>query len=107
MPDLNNLLADIPATLPEEFVQKLMRTPAVWIERIVSQGHRSPDGFWYDQKESEFVVLISGAARLEFQDPPGVLEMKPGSFVNIRAHRLHRVAWTDPEQLSVWLVIYY
>ena len=61
MPDVKNLLADIPASLPQEFVQKLLRTPNVWIERIVSQGHRSPDGFWYDQKENEFVVLIAGA----------------------------------------------
>lgn len=102
-----NLLADIPASLPQEFVQKLLRTPQVWIERIVSQGHRSPDGFWYDQKENEFVVLISGAARLVFERPAEVMEMGPGSFVNIPAHRRHRVEWTDPEQVSIWLVVYY
>ncbi len=107
MPDLKNLLADIPASLPQEFVQKLLRTGAVWIERIVSQGHRSPDGFWYDQKENEFVVLIAGAARLAFEGPAELIEMVPGSFVNIPAHRRHRVEWTDQGQVSVWLVVYY
>ena len=102
-----NLLADIPASLPQEFVEKLLRTGPVWIERIVSQGHRSPDGFWYDQKENEFVVLISGAARLAFEGPVEVMEMRPGSYVNIPAHRRHRVEWTDPGQVSVWLVVYY
>ncbi len=52
----------------------------MWIERIVSQGHRSPDGFWYDQKENEFVVLIAGAARLAFEGPAEVMEMGPGSY---------------------------
>lgn len=104
---LSNLLANIPASLPEELVEKLMRAPAVRIERIVSLGHRSPDGFWYDQKENEFVVLIAGAGRLTFADQTEPLEMRPGSFVNILAHRRHRVEWTDPGQVTVWLVVYY
>jgi cupin 2 domain-containing protein len=107
MPVVKNLLNDIPASLPQEYVQKLLRTKTVWIERIVSLGHRSPDGFWYDQKENEFVVLLSGAARLMFEGQAEPMEMTPGSFVDIPAHRRHRVEWTDPEQVSVWLVVYY
>jgi cupin 2 domain-containing protein len=105
--ELANLLADIPASLPEELVQTLVRTPAVQVVRVVSQGHASPAGFWYDQDEYEFVVLISGAARLVFEDQPEPLEMVPGSFVNIPAHRRHRVEWTDPAQPTVWLGIFY
>jgi cupin 2 domain-containing protein len=107
MPDLKNLLADIPVSLPEKLVQTLVRAPGVRIGRIVSQGHRSPDGFWYDQDENEFVVVLSGAARLVFEDQPKPLEMVAGSCVNIAAHRRHRVEWTDPTQNTVWLGIFY
>jgi cupin 2 domain-containing protein len=106
-PELMNLLADIPAQLPEEMVQTLVRAPTVQIVRVVSQGHASPEGFWYDQDENEFVVLLAGAARMVFQDQPEPLAMVPGSCVNIPAHRRHRVQWTDPAQPTVWLGIFY
>jgi cupin 2 domain-containing protein len=105
--DLSNLLNDIPAHLPEELVQTLVRTPDVQIVRVVSKGHASPAGFWYDQDEHEFVVLISGAARLVFEDQAEPLEMFAGSRVNIPAHRRHRVEWTDPAQPTVWLGVFY
>ena len=38
------------------------------IERIVSEGHVSPEGFWYDQDEPEWVALIRGTAELEFEN---------------------------------------
>lgn len=44
------------------------------IERIISHGHASPEGFWYDQGQSEWVVVLKGAARLQFED--GTVEMK-------------------------------
>lgn len=61
---MNNIFADIPATLPEELVETLKAMLGVRIERMVSQGHASPAGFWYDQETSEFVVLLQGAVRL-------------------------------------------
>lgn len=75
------------------------------IGRIVSHGHASPDGFWYDQARAEWVVVLKGAARLRFED--GVLEMRPGSFMNIPAHRKHRVEWTTPCEPTVWLAVFY
>src|SRR5450631_3703147 len=42
-----NLFDDIPPCLPQEIVQTLLAAPKVRIERIVSHGHASPDGFWY------------------------------------------------------------
>lgn len=107
MPKLINLLADIPAELPEELIEVVLRASGVRIERIVSQGHCSPDRFWYDQDENEFVVLLSGAARLLFESETKPLEMKPGSCVNILAHRRHRVEWTDPNEKTVWLAVFY
>ena len=105
MPNLTNLLDDIPSRLPKELFQTLLTTPYIRIERIVSLGHSSLPGFWYDQAENEWILLIAGAARLRFDDE--TLEMRPGSFVNIAKHRPHRVEWTDPSQPTIWLAIYY
>jgi cupin 2 domain-containing protein len=104
MPDL---FEDIPADLPQELVQTLLSAPNLRVERIVSHGHASPEGFWYDQDEHEWVLLLRGAARLQFDDGAGPVEMKPGSFIHIPAHRRHRVEWTEPGQLTIWLAIYY
>lgn len=102
---MSNLFDDIPSSLPEELVQTILSRPNLRIERIISNGHASPDGFWYDQKQHEFVVVLKGAARLRFEDQ--VIEMKPGSFINIPAHRRHRVEWTTPDEPTVWLAIHY
>ena len=89
----------IPSPLPQELSDTLVQAKHLRIERIVSEGHASPEGFWYDQEESEFVLLIQGAARLRFEKE--VIEMKPGDFINIPAHRKHRVEWTTPDERTV------
>jgi cupin 2 domain-containing protein len=105
MTEFANLFDGVPASLPAELTQVILATPQLRIERIVSHGHRSPDDFWYDQDQNEWVLLVAGAARVQFENE--VVEMKPGSFLNIPAHRRHRVAWTDPNQPTVWLAIHY
>jgi cupin 2 domain-containing protein len=100
-----NLLTNIPNNLPEELTTVLQEGTGVRIERIVSTGHRSPEGFWYDQDRAEWVLVLQGAARLEFED--WVLEMRPGDFVNIPAHQKHRVAWTTPDEPTIWLAVHY
>lgn len=100
-----NRYATLPAQLPDEVVQTLHSTEHLRIERIVSQGHASPPDFWYDQAEHEWVLLIQGAARLRLDDE--VVELKPGDFLNIPAHRRHRVEWTSPDQQTIWLAIHY
>jgi len=102
---VRNLFADLPANLPDELFTTLLEAADVRIERIVSHGHASPDGFWYDQEQHEWVVVLKGAARLRFEDE--VLEMGPGSFVNIPAHRKHRVEWTTPDEPTIWLAVHY
>ena len=100
-----NLFADIPADLPDELLQTILSGPNLRIERIVSRGHASSDGFWYEQERHEFVVLLKGAARLRFEDE--VIEMKPGSYLNIPARRRHRVDWTQPDEPTIWLAVFY
>ena len=74
----------------------------VW---IVSHGHASSEGFWYDQDENEWVIVLTGTARLRFEEE--TVEMKPGDFVNIPSHRKHRVEWTTPGELTIWLAVFY
>jgi cupin 2 domain-containing protein len=94
----------IPPALPEELVTPLVEGGGMRIERIVSRGHTSAPGFWYEQAEDEFVLLVSGAARLEFEDFD--LELRPGGWVDLPAGVRHRVAWTAEDADTVWLAVY-
>jgi cupin 2 domain-containing protein len=100
-----NLLSDIPHDLPAELTQTLAESSHVRIERIVSRGHVSSPGFWYDQDWPEWVTVIRGNARVQFENGETV-ELTAGSFLDIPAHRRHRVEWTDPNQDTIWLAIY-
>ena len=100
-----NLFAHIPTELPQELFGTLLAAPNVRIERIVSPGHSSRPGFWYDQEQHEWVLLVQGSARLQFEEE--LVELKPGDFVNIPAHTRHRVEATDPSQATIWLAIHY
>ena len=76
------------------------------IERIVSWGQASPPSFWYDQPEGEWVVLLSGGARLRLQCPDEDVELHAGDWLWIAEHRRHRVEWTAPDIASVWLAVF-
>jgi hypothetical protein len=66
--NVKNIFDDLPQHLPQEVVQILVRAADVRIERIVSHGHASPADFWYDQAQHEWVIVLKGAARLQFED---------------------------------------
>jgi cupin 2 domain-containing protein len=102
---IKNLFDDLPQHLPKELVQTLILGADVRIERIISHGHASPEGFWYDQGQHEWVIVLKGAAKLRFED--GMIVMKPGDFVNIPAFKKHRVDWTTPDEPTVWLGVRY
>jgi cupin 2 domain-containing protein len=102
-----SILDDIPADLPEELFTTILRADCVRVERIVSQGHASPPGFWYDQEENEWVLVLEGSAAVEFEGHAEAVELRRGSHLSIPAHARHRVAWTDPAQKTVWLAIHY
>jgi cupin 2 domain-containing protein len=102
-----NLFTNIPADLTEELIEILAAADDIRVERIVSRGHASPSGFWYDQATNEFVVLLKGSAGLAFEGRDELLEMKAGDYINIPAHLKHRVEWTDADQDSIWLAIHY
>lgn len=104
---IGNLFADVPAHAHREIFTELLTRPGLRIERIVSLGQTSPPGFWYDQPHGEWVVVITGAARLRFEGEPDAKILRPGDFLDIPPHRRHRVDWTDPSQFTVWLAVHY
>ena len=104
---MNNLFANLPKDLPEELVEVLAENKHVRIERIISTGQASPNGFWYDQKEHEWVVVLKGEAKLLFEDDDEPIHMKMGDHISIRMHRKHRVAWTTPVEPTIWLAVFY
>ncbi|HWY87502.1 MAG TPA: DUF1653 domain-containing protein [Gemmataceae bacterium] len=102
-----SLLAGIPASLPEELVELILREQNVRIERIISRGHVSPQDFWYDQDRHEWILLLRGAARLSIEGEEQAIEMIPGDFIFMPAHKRHRVTWTAPDEPTIWLAVFF
>ena len=102
-----NLFADIPDRLPEELFETLLKNPFFKLERIVSKGHATSAGQWYDQAEDEWVLLLKGSAGLRFKEQEDLVILKPGDHLHLPAHCLHRVEWTDSGVETVWLALRY
>ena len=77
------------------------------VERIVSRGQSSPEGFWYDQDEHEWVLLLKGAARLRLEGREEPVELGPGDTLVLPARCRHRVEWTAENEETVWLAIHF
>ena len=102
-----NLFDRLPARLPAEVVDTIVSADGVRIERIVSHGHCSPPGFWYDQAEHEWVLLLGGEATLRFERDNRIVQLSAGTHVNIPAHERHRVERTADNEPTVWLAVFY
>ena len=103
VPKIKNLFADVPVCGSGEAIANLFENNAVTIERIVSHSHSSPEGFWYDQANDEWVILLSGSASLEFADGKFV-DLSPGDYLTIPAHVKHRIAQTSAQ--AIWLAVH-
>ena len=97
-----NLLSNVPQNLPEELTTVLQQGHGVRIERIISTGHKSPEGFWYDQSEQEWVMVLTGAAKLAFEHR--AVELLPGGFDQ---HPGQSKAPGGVDQPGVWLAVFY
>lgn len=103
---LSNLFGDLPKSCADELVSVLASSKHVRVERIVSTGHSSSAGFWYDQDEHEWVTVLQGSAQLEFADGE-IQNLGVGDHVLIPAHRRHRVASTSESEPTVWLAVFF
>jgi cupin 2 domain-containing protein len=100
---VQNILDRVSGTLGNEEFLTLLETQAVRIERIVSHAASSPEGFWYDQPQIEWVMVLRGHAVLEFDDGQRIA-MKEGDYLTIPPHARHRVDSTAPG--TIWLAVH-
>jgi len=100
---VDNLFANLPELYESEQSLSLFEKPSIKIERIVSQSYSSPPGFWYDQDEDEWVIVVRGEATLEFEGGE-LVRMKEGDHVTIARHVRHRVQQTDAK--TIWLTVH-
>ena len=101
-----NLLTSEPSARDAEDTVTLVTGKGVRVERIVSHGQASPEGFWYDQAETEWVTLLTGSARIRIADQADAIAMERGDSLLLPAHCRHRVEWTDPDQPTIWLALF-
>ena len=105
-----NFFQDIPAGREaEERIGHLLNRPGLRIERIVSTGQASPPGFWYDQSEHEWVLLLQGGAELTLDTATGpqTVRLLPGDSLELPAHRRHRVEATRTDPPTLWLALFW
>ena len=105
-PITTNIFTGIPADLPEELFECIVKREHIHIERIVSKGHITPTGQWYDQDWDEWVLLLQGKATILYEKNMQPIALMPGDYLLIPAHTRHRVEWTTPDRDTVWLAIH-
>lgn len=103
-----NLFEHIQGALNEEMIEVIASGKGDFkIERIVSRGHESPSDFWYDQETIEWVLLLKGSATMLFEGPEETVALEPGDWIEIAAHRRHRVDGTTKDEDTVWLAVHW
>ena len=100
---VDNLFANLPELSESEQSLSLFEKPSIKIQRIVSESYSSPAGFWYDQDEDEWVVVVRGKTTLEFEGGE-LVRMQEGDYVTIPRHVKHRVQQTGPQ--TIWLSVH-
>jgi cupin 2 domain-containing protein len=103
---VTNLFDDLPRHEDTELFSELLSAKGVRIERIVSTGQSTPADRPYDQDQDEWVLLVSGSAGIWIEGE-GERALRPGDYVLIPAHCLHRVTWTAKDQPTVWLAVHF
>jgi cupin 2 domain-containing protein len=103
----NNIFSEIPDQLSAEIFECILKKENIVIERIISNGHITTAGQWYDQANDEWVILLHGQAILLFEEHQKRVTLNPGDYLLIPAHARHRVEWTLPEFSTIWLTIHF
>lgn len=103
---MHNIYQELPSHLPAECIQVLLSQSTVRIERIISQGHSTPAGEWYNQTENEWVIVLQGSGVIEYENGE-TITLNTGDYVYLPAHLKHRVASTIENEYTVWLAIFW
>ena len=102
-----NLFEALPIDLSKEVGEILAQSNSARIERIVSFGQSSPEGFWYDQDQAEWVIVLHGEAKLLLEGDEEPIHLTTGDHLTIPAHLKHRVEWTMMDAPTIWLAVFY
>ena len=105
--NVSNIYSQIPKELPDELFEEIIQGSSFKLERIISKGHSTPEGEWYDQDRDEWAILLKGGAGLLIEGEGEVVVLKPGDYLHLPAHVKHRVEWTDSGEETVWLALHY
>lgn len=100
-----NIFDKIIVDKEEEKFFEIFKNETIKIEKIVSNGQKSPENFWYEQEKSEFILLLEGFAMLEFENRE--VELKKGDCINIKAMEKHRVKFTSLDEPTIWFAVFY
>lgn len=100
-----NIFDEIPVDRSEEKFFEIFKNETIKIEKIVSNGQKSPQNFWYEEEKNEFVLVLEGFAIVEFEDFE--VELKKGDCLNIKAYQKHRVKFTSQTEPTIWFAVFY
>ena len=100
-----NIFDEILIDKNEEIFFEIFKNEKIKIEKIVSNGQKSPENFWYEQEKSEYILLLEGFAILQFEDFE--VELKKGDCLNIKAFKKHRVKFTSLDEPTIWFAVFY
>jgi cupin 2 domain-containing protein len=100
-----NIFEQIVVDKNEEKFFEIFKNETIKVEKIVSNGQKSPENFWYEQEQSEFILLLEGFAILEFENRE--VELKKGDCLNIEAMKKHRVKFTSQDAPTIWFAVFY
>lgn len=99
-----NLFSDVPSDFPDEVFQEIVSRPGIRIERILSNGHTTENGKWYDSNQNEWVLIAKGCGTIEYDD--GRTDtLNEGDYLLIPKHVKHRVSHTDKP--TIWLAVHF
>ena len=59
------------------------------------------------EEDEEGNLKRTGSSHSYRDEDGSVKRLDTGDHVNIPAHTKHRVSWTDPEQETIWLAVFY
>lgn len=100
-----NIFEQIVVDKNEEKFFEIFKNETIKVEKIVSNGQKSPENFWYEQEQSEFILLLEGFAILEFENRK--VELKKGDCLNIESMEKHRVKFTSQDEPTIWFAVFY
>ena len=103
--DKSNIFENIKIDKTNEQFFELLKNDKLRVEKIVSNGQTTPSHEWYDQDETEFVLLLEGYAIIEFEDKE--VELHKGDYLIIEKHIRHRVKYTSKKEPCIWLALFY